>query len=152
MFGLLSMEMFWDEVRRASPKAVMITVNLPVFSKREANERYEVRMAKERGQSTDKKQNKQTRAASAAISPDVTWTQIQTIKEKLGIPIFIKGIQCAEDGMKAFESGCEGIYISNHGGRGVDTSQPALLTLAEINIKYPTLFSKMTVFIDGGIR
>ncbi|KAG9499512.1 hypothetical protein J7337_007968 [Fusarium musae] len=141
-----------EEIRRASPVAVMVTVDLPVFSKREANERYEMRMAKEKGNSKDNKQKKQSRAASAAISPDVTWTQIQTIKEKLGIPIFIKGIQCAEDAMKAFESGCEGIYISNHGGRGVDTSQPALLTLAEINIKYPTLLSKMSVFIDGGIR
>ncbi|RBR10908.1 hypothetical protein FVER53590_01595 [Fusarium verticillioides] len=141
-----------EEIRRASPVAVMVTVDLPVFSKREANERYEMRMAKEKGNSKDNKQKKQPRAASAAISPDVAWTQIQTIKEKLGIPIFIKGIQCAEDAMKAFESGCEGIYISNHGGRGVDTSQPALLTLAEINIKYPTLLSKMSVFIDGGIR
>ncbi|RBQ71987.1 hypothetical protein FVER14953_01595 [Fusarium verticillioides] len=142
-----------EEIRRASPVAVMVTVDLPVFSKRESNERYEMRMAKEKGNSKDNKQKKkQSRAASAAISPDVTWTQIQTIKEKLGIPIFIKGIQCAEDAMKAFESGCEGIYISNHGGRSVDTSQPALLTLAEINIKHPTLLSKMSVFIDGGIR
>ncbi|KAF5980238.1 L-lactate dehydrogenase (cytochrome) [Fusarium coicis] len=140
-----------DEIRRASPVAVLVTVDLPIFSKREANEHYEMRMAKEKRNSKDNKQKKQSRAASAAISPDVTWTQIQTIKEKLGIPIFVKGIQCAEDAMKAFESGCEGIYISNHGGRGVDTSQPALLTLAEINIKYPTLLSKMNLFIDGGI-
>ncbi|KAF5602663.1 (S)-2-hydroxy-acid oxidase [Fusarium pseudocircinatum] len=141
-----------DEVRRASPKAVIITVDLPVFSKREANERFEMRKAKERDDSRDKKQNKQSRAASAAISPDATWKQIQTIRETLGIPIFIKGIQCAEDAMKAFQNGCEGIYISNHGGRGVDTSQPALLTLAEINIKYPSLLSKLSVFINGGIR
>ncbi|SCV61061.1 related to CYB2-lactate dehydrogenase cytochrome b2 [Fusarium fujikuroi] len=141
-----------DEIRLASPKAVMITVDLPVFSKREANERYEMRMAKEKGESKDKKQSRQSRAASAAISPDVTWIQIQTIKETLGIPIFIKGIQCAEDAMTAFETGCEGIYISNHGGRGIDTSQPALLTLEEINIKCPQLLSQMIVFIDGGIR
>ncbi|KAF5663394.1 cytochrome b2 mitochondrial [Fusarium circinatum] len=141
-----------DEIRRASPKAVMITVDLPVFSKREANERYEIRMAKKKDQAKDKKQNKQSRAASAAISPDVTWAQIKTIKETVGIPIFVKGIQCAEDAMKASESGCVGIYISNHGGRGVDTSQPALLTLAEINIKCPYVLSKMSIFIDGGIR
>ncbi|KAF5586395.1 cytochrome b2 mitochondrial [Fusarium subglutinans] len=141
-----------DEIRRASPKAVMITVDLPVFSKREANERYEMRIAKGKGQPKDKKQNKQSRAASAAISPDVTWVHVKTIKDTLGIPIFVKGIQCAEDAMEAFESGCEGIYISNHGGRGVDTSQPTLLTLAEINIKCPQLLSQMSVFIDGGIR
>ncbi|WKT47129.1 Cytochrome b5-like heme/steroid binding domain [Fusarium oxysporum f. sp. vasinfectum] len=148
----LALAKLLDEIRRASPKAVMVTVDLPVFSKREANERYEMRMAKEKGESKNKKQTKQSRAASAAINPDVTWAQIQTIKEKLGIPIFVKGIQCAEDAIKALESGCEGIYISNHGGRGVDTSQPALLTLAEINIKCPKLLSQMSVFIDGGIR
>ncbi|KAL7757284.1 hypothetical protein ACKLNR_011811 [Fusarium oxysporum f. sp. zingiberi] len=148
----LALAKLLDEIRRASPKAVMVTVDLPVFSKREANERYEMRMAKEKGESKDRKQTKQSRAASAAINPDVTWAQIQTIKEKLGIPIFVKGIQCAEDAIKALESGCEGIYISNHGGRGVDTSQPALLTLAEINMKCPQLLSRMSVFIDGGIR
>ncbi|PNP60848.1 hypothetical protein FNYG_14468 [Fusarium nygamai] len=141
-----------DEIRRASLMAVMITVDLPVFRKRAANERCEMRMAKEKGESKEKKLNKQSRTASTAISLDVTWTQIQTIKESLGIPIFVKGIQCTEDAMKAFESGCEGIYISNHGGRGVDTSQPALLILAEINIKCPQLLSQMSVFIDGGIR
>ncbi|KAF5542054.1 L-lactate dehydrogenase (cytochrome) [Fusarium mexicanum] len=120
--------------------------------KREANERYEMKIAKGKGQPKDKRQNKQSRAASAAINPDVTWTQIKTIKGQLGIPIFVKGIQSAEDAMKAFESGCEGIYVSNHGGRGVDTSQPSLLTLAEINIKCPQLLSQMTVLIDGGIR
>ncbi|KAF5003444.1 hypothetical protein FDECE_9994 [Fusarium decemcellulare] len=148
----LALTKLLDEIRRASPKAVMITVDLPVFSKREANERYEMRMAKEKVQPKDKKESKQARAASAAINPDVTWTLIQKIKETLKIPIFMKGIQSAEDAMKAFQCGCEGIYLSNHGGRGVDTAQPALLTLVEINLRCPELLSQMSVFIDGGIR
>ncbi|KAF5969148.1 hypothetical protein FBULB1_10401 [Fusarium bulbicola] len=111
-----------------------------------------MRMEKKKGQAKDKNQNKQSRAASAAISPDVTWAHVKTIKDTLGIPIFFKGIQCAEDAMEAFESGCEGIYTSNHGGRGVDTSQSTLLTLAEINIRCPQLLSQMSVLIDGGIR
>ena len=37
-----------------------------------------------------------------------------------GRPFLIKGIQSAEDAVKAYEVGCEGIVVTNHAGRQVD--------------------------------
>ncbi|KAM0425866.1 hypothetical protein ACHAPT_008804 [Fusarium lateritium] len=147
-----ALEKILQDLRRLSPMAIMITVDLPVFSKREENERYEKRVAISKGESKIKlvKAN-QARSASAAISPNVTWAQIKEIKKVTGIPIFVKGIQCAEDAAAALKAGCEGIYLSNHGGRSLDTAQPPLVTLAEINIKCPQALSRMSVLIDGGI-
>lgn len=158
-----ALERTLNDLRRLKPAGIMVTVDLPVMSKREANERYEIKskQAAFGGTRPDalpkKKKNKdgaanQSRAASNAIRSDLTWEFIIELKERTGIPVYIKGVQSAEDALKALNCGCAGIYISNHGGRAVDTSQPSLLTLAEIRLRYPHVLEKLEVFIDGGIR
>ena len=42
-------------------------------------------------------------------------------------------------------------YNSNHGGRNLDTSPPALLTLLELQHSGPDIFQIMEVYVDGGI-
>lgn len=144
-----------DSARRFGARAILVTVDLPVFSKREANERYEIKAARQKVGAKGSRRvsgKTQARAASNAINPDLTWTDIKWIQEYSGLPVFIKGIQCTEDALKALQCGCAGIYISNHGGRGVDTSQPSLLTLAEIRYRHPEILEQMIVLLDGGIR
>ncbi|KAL2443993.1 L-lactate dehydrogenase (cytochrome) [Exophiala dermatitidis] len=149
-----------DTVKQLKPAAIIITADLPVMSKREANERYETRVAKAKEVSSQpsnvqKRQSQgrtQARAAGAAIESDLTWQDIRQIREITGLPIFIKGIQCVEDAIRAMQIGCSGIYVSNHGGRAADTAQPSILTLAEIRMRCPEVFERMDVLVDGGIR
>lgn len=42
--------------------------------------------------------------------------------------------------------------ISNHGGRNLDTSPPALLTLLELHRHCPHVLRQTEVLVDGGIR
>jgi L-lactate dehydrogenase (cytochrome) len=153
-----ALEKMIDTLCKIRPKAIMITADLPVFSKREANERYEKRIAKQKLASGPKvttateKQGGQARSAGVSIDPNLCWSNIKCLKERTGIPIFIKGIQCAEDAMQAWKIGCKGIYISNHGGRAADTAQPTILTLAEIRLHCPFILEEMEVIIDGGVR
>ena len=56
---------------------------------------------------------------------------------------------CAEDAKLAMDHECEGIMLSNHGGRNLDTSPPSVLTLLEIHAKYPEIFDKLEVYVDG---
>lgn len=44
------------------------------------------------------------------------------------------------------------MHGSNHGGRNLDTSPPALLVLLELRKHFPEAFSKMEIYVDGGIR
>lgn len=146
-----------DSLCKLRPKAIIVTADLPVFSKREANERYEKRIAKQKRASepretTAEKQGGQARSAGVSIDPNLCWSNIKQLKERTGIPVFVKGIQCAEDALQAWKIGCKGIYISNHGGRAADTAQPTILTLAEIRLHYPFILEEMEVFIDGGVR
>lgn len=50
-----------------------------------------------------------------------------------GRPFLLKGIQCAEDALKAIEAGCDGVVVSNHAGRQVDGAIGSLDALPEVS-------------------
>lgn len=142
-----------EDVCKLNPKAIVITVDLPVFSKREANERYEAKIAATKAEPNVKlTSRKQSRSASQTIASNIQWGDVRWVQEITGLPVIVKGIQCAEDAKLALENGCEGIYISNHGGRAADTAVPSILTLLEIRARYLEVLENMVVLIDGGIR
>ena len=139
--------------------AICVTVDLPVVGKREDDERVKIEATYKASKNLqsqtakrDKKGSGLARATGSFIDPDLKWEDIAWLKSITKKPIFIKGIQSAADAKKAMEIGCKGIYISNHGGRAVDTAQPSLLTLLEIQATAPECLERMEVFVDGGIR
>lgn len=138
-------------------QGIMVTVDLPVVGKREADERVKIDSNFAQPKSfqsqtfvKDKKGAGLARATGAFIDPDLQWKDIRWLQTVTHAPIFVKGVQCAADARRALEAGCKGIYISNHGGRAADTAQPSLLTLMEINANCPEVMESMEVFIDGG--
>ena len=147
------------EVSKLDPAALMVTVDLPVVGKREADERVQLdvgykvasHMAVQAVQG-DKKGSGLARSTGSFIDPNLQWKDIAWLKTLTEAPIFVKGIQSAMDARKALDHGCSGIYISNHGGRAADTAQPSLLTLLEIQANCPEVLEQMEVIIDGGIR
>lgn len=61
------------------------------------------------------------------------------VKSQSDLPIIVKGVQCVEDALLAYEKGASGILISNHGGRQLDTTRPSLDVLLEIRKHAPQL-------------
>ncbi|PFH54603.1 hypothetical protein AMATHDRAFT_52242 [Amanita thiersii Skay4041] len=94
--------------------------------------------------------------AGALIANDdrsMTWEKtIPWLRGITELPIVIKGIQCVEDAMLAAEAGVDGILLSNHGGRQLDYSLPPLEVLYKLRRQRPDIFSKLEVYVDGGIR
>ncbi|KAK1094232.1 hypothetical protein LTR48_000776 [Friedmanniomyces endolithicus] len=56
------------------------------------------------------------------------------------------------DAKLAMQYGVNGILLSNHGGRNLDYSPPAILVLLEMHKLCPEIFDRMEVYVDGGIR
>ena len=52
---------------------------------------------------------------------DFSWDSIAGVRALTKLPIIIKGIMCAEDAELAAKHGADGIWVSNHGGRQLDT-------------------------------
>ncbi|KIW21595.1 hypothetical protein PV08_02175 [Exophiala spinifera] len=145
------MKKLLDEVAKFKPQGILVTADLPVMSKREGYTKF-VALENQKKQKRAVDVEASQRASQASINADLNWQDIQFIKEYTGLPTFVKGIQCAADAKKSLETGCAGIYISNHGGRALDTAAPSILVLLEIQATCPEILDKLEVFIDGGIQ
>lgn len=145
-------------------KAIFLTVDLPVVSKREADERLRQQtvmtsaLSGEKSNSSKKSSkaaglgNGLARNIGSFIDPKLSWDDLHWLRKQTKLPIILKGIQSAADARKAMEMGVEGIVISNHGGRALDSTSPSILILLELHLECPEVFSAMEVMIDGGIR
>ncbi|OAA67794.1 cytochrome b2 [Akanthomyces lecanii RCEF 1005] len=131
--------------------ALFVTVDLPVVSKREEDERADQGPIDGLGV-PDKKGAGLARQSSAFIDPQLSWQDIPWIQKFTDLPIIVKGIQRWEDAQMAIRYGCNGIVVSNHGGRAADTAQPAIISLLELHKNLPEAFDKLTILVDGGFR
>ena len=92
------------------------------------------------------------RPVQGQLSPHTTWEDLEWIRKEWDGPIVLKGVQCADDAKLAMEHSCDGILLSNHGGRQLHTAPSALMTLLEIRTYCPEVLEKLEVFLDGGLR
>ncbi|CEJ60287.1 hypothetical protein PMG11_08867 [Penicillium brasilianum] len=139
-------------------KALLVTADLPVMSKREADERIKpesnavlVKVA-QGSKHVGKKSAGLAKSTSSMIDSSLNWNDLQWLRSITNLPILVKGVQRAEDALLAAQVGFDGIVISNHGGRAADTAPPAILVLLEIHRYCPEVFGKIKVLIDGGFR
>ena len=139
-------------------KALFVTVDLPVVSKREADERIieaqQVSIYHGPNVSTkpDKRGGGLARTTGNFIDWQLSWDDIPWLRKHSSLPIIIKGIQSAADAKIAMQLGCAGVVISNHGGRALDSAPATLLILLELRRDCPEVFTKMEIYVDGGIR
>jgi isopentenyl diphosphate isomerase/L-lactate dehydrogenase-like FMN-dependent dehydrogenase len=79
----------------------------------------------------------------------LTWTDLDWLRERVSVPLLVKGVLRGDDALLAVERGVDGIVVSNHGGRQVDgavASLDALLDVRDaVGPDYPLL-------LDGGVR
>ena len=79
----------------------------------------------------------------------MTWKEINWLKSITNLPIILKGILHENDAKIAIDHGINGIIVSNHGGRQLDTSLPSIQALKNIA---PVIDNKIPVLLDSGIR
>ena len=100
----------------------------------------------------DKKGGGLGRIMGSYIDSSLDWDDLPWLRRSWTGKIVLKGIQNAEDAKRAADAGVDGIILSNHGGRSLDTSPPAIMVLLECQRCCPEIFDKMEVYVDGGIR
>jgi L-lactate dehydrogenase (cytochrome) len=86
------------------------------------------------------------------IDPALTWEDLAWVRQHTPLPLVVKGVMSADDAILAMNVGMDGILISNHGGRNLDTSPPSIVTLLELHKRCPEIFSCMEIYLDSGIR
>ncbi|BDS06600.1 alpha-hydroxy-acid oxidizing enzyme [Oceaniferula spumae] len=76
-------------------------------------------------------------------------SKITALRDKWKGNLVIKGIVNPEDADLAVRLGCDGMIVSNHGGRQLDRGQSTIVPLGELA---PEFKGKIKLMIDGGIR
>ncbi|KAI5117291.1 hypothetical protein M0805_006813 [Coniferiporia weirii] len=144
------------EVESLGYSAIFLTVDAVVPGNREIDVHAPFVLAEQEGRHI-KNDLSQGLGAPSVLSPhvdrDMTWEKtIPWLRSVTKLPIVIKGIQCVEDAVLAAEAGVDGIVISNHGGRQLDYSLPSIDVLYRLHKQRPDVFSKLEVYMDGGVR
>ena len=82
-----------------------------------------------------------------SLSP--TWDDVAWVRQNFDGPVLVKGVLTGDDGRKALEHGCDGVVVSNHGGRQLDGAPAAIDVLPEI---VAAVGDKLEILLDGGVR
>ncbi len=83
------------------------------------------------------------------FDPTVTWADIDRIRAEWDGHFIIKGILDPEDARTAAGIGCDGLIVSNHGGRQLDGASSAIRALPKV---VDAVGDDLAVLMDSGIR
>ncbi|KIK70452.1 hypothetical protein GYMLUDRAFT_273869 [Collybiopsis luxurians FD-317 M1] len=143
-------------------KGLFITVDAPQLGRREKDmrQKFEAEDPAEFSKSGDTSDRSQgaARAISSFIDPGLKWSDLKWFKSITKMPLLLKGVQCWEDALEAYDQGMAGIVLSNHGGRQLDFARSGIEILAECvnklkeerGLTFPN--EKFQLFVDGGVR
>jgi len=90
-------------------------------------------------------------AASVGRELDASfdWDDLKALRDAWPRQLLLKGIVRPDDAVRAAAAGCDGIVVSNHGGRQLDG---AIATLDALPAVARAAGKKLTILLDGGVR
>lgn len=80
---------------------------------------------------------------------DLDWDGLKDLRDRWPGKFLLKGILHPEDAERALAMGADGIVVSNHGGRALDSSIATIAALPDIA---SAVGGKMTILLDSGVR
>ncbi|HEY2393530.1 MAG TPA: alpha-hydroxy acid oxidase [Candidatus Angelobacter sp.] len=83
------------------------------------------------------------------FDPSFNWNDLEWLRSIAGVPVIVKGVLNPEDGKRAAECGADGVIVSNHGGRNLDTVPSTIEALPRV---IEAVAGRIPVMLDSGIR
>jgi isopentenyl diphosphate isomerase/L-lactate dehydrogenase-like FMN-dependent dehydrogenase len=83
------------------------------------------------------------------FNPQMNWGDLAWLRQQWDGPLLIKGLSNPDDASLAVDVGCDGVIVSNHGGRQLDGG-PATIDLLPAVVE--RVAGRVPVLVDGGIR
>ncbi|MGC9538981.1 alpha-hydroxy acid oxidase [Streptomyces sp. UG1] len=142
-------------IRRATDAgctALVVTVDSPVLGAGERNRRndfHDLPPGLRCENLVDLRDGERGHVRQIAMSPELNWQHIDWLRRTTSLPILLKGVLHPEDARIAVRHGVDGLLLSNHGGRQLDTVPATLELLPEI---VAAVEGRIPVVLDGGVR
>ncbi len=137
-----TMEVF-SRAKAAGYTAFCLTADTQIYSRRERDilKRWMPQSARQAGSNLP-------RRPEITLQPAMNWELLARIRDRFGVPMIVKGIASAQDAELAVKHGVDVVYVSNHGGRQLDSGQATLDVLPEV---VQAVAGRARVIFDGGI-
>lgn len=164
--GPLWFQLYWQGSRAASLalleraaaagyRAIVLTVDAPLAGVRNREQR--VGFALPPGISAVNVDNQRLPAVapggstvfSGLMGAAPTWGDLEWLVARTALPVLVKGLLHPADARLAVAAGAQGIVVSNHGGRVLDTTPATLSVLPAIRA---VVGETLPVLVDGGIQ
>jgi isopentenyl diphosphate isomerase/L-lactate dehydrogenase-like FMN-dependent dehydrogenase len=120
---------------------VCLTVDVQVYSRRERDivARFTPRQAMLKAPNP--------RPPDSEYPARLTWADVDWLRKTTRLPIGLKGIMTPRDAKRAVEAGVELIWVSNHGGRQLDSTQASIDALPAVA---DVVGDAASIVVDGG--
>src|SRR3984957_1794124 len=133
-------------VEAAGAEAVCVTVDTPVLGLRPR----QIRAGFNIPANVPLPHAKRLRGASdPGLHSAVTWPDLDWLRSVVKSKLLLKGILHPGDAELAIRAGVDGIVVSNHGGRNLDTVIPTIEALPDLTQQ---VAGRVPLLVDGGIR
>jgi 4-hydroxymandelate oxidase len=141
-----------DRATAAGAKALVVTVDSPVLGNSDRNNRNDFHDLPP-GIACENLRNLRGDDSGSVrqiqMSPELSWTHIDWLRGITSLPIVLKGVLHPEDARIAVAQGVDGLLLSNHGGRQLDTV-PATIDLLPEHMA--AVGGRVPILLDGGVR
>jgi (S)-mandelate dehydrogenase len=87
------------------------------------------------------------RFMGSQINAKLGWEDMEHIRRRWKGKLVLKGILCAEDTQRAVDVGADGIVLSNHGGRQLDSCVSGVELLPAVAAEFG---GRIAILVDGG--
>lgn len=83
------------------------------------------------------------------LAPNISWDDLRWIRDMWPRKLILKGVLNVADAQQAASLGCDGVILTNHGGRQLDSCVAPIEVLKEIR---QAVGEQLTILIDSGFR
>ena len=142
-------------VRRATDAgctALVVTVDSPVLGANERNKRnrfHDLPVGMYCENLRNLRGDEPGNVRQIAMSPELSWDHVDWLRAHTRLPVLLKGVLHPEDAKLAVAHGVDGLLLSNHGGRQLDTVPATVDLLPEF---VEAVGGAVPVLLDGGVR
>ena len=90
-----------------------------------------------------------SRRLGTILDPSLSWRDVDEVRKTWRGPLILKGVLHPDEARQASDHGVDGIIVSNHGGRQLDSAASGIEALPAV---VEAVAGRMPVLVDGGIR
>jgi 4-hydroxymandelate oxidase len=138
-----------QEIEAHHCRAIVVTVDAPVTGARNRSERAHFRLPDKFETPYYPDRSGRQQSGGLPISGSLAWEDVEWLRSQTRLPILLKGILDPEDAKQALQIGVDGIVVSNHGGRELDTVPASITALPRV---VEAVENRIPVLMDSGIR